>query len=372
MRWTESSEQQAFRRELREFLVPYRELGGFMQQGQRWPEVREFFKVMAARGYLALTWPREYGGLGRGTYEEFVLWDEVAYARAARNPLSAGIVAKTLMRHGSDRQKASWLPRIRSGELHFSIAYSEPEAGSDLAALRTRACRVADHYVIQGQKCWQSYAQDMDYLWLLARTGPEGSRGRGLSLFIVDKAAKGVTVRAIPTMDGEQLNEIFFDGVEVSIEQRIGDEHAAWQIMNAALADERHIQFPPGRVRRDLEDVIDFARRIGVLERLQVRDALSELAVRVLEVEMLALAVVSAMQRGESGTVEAAANKVAHTEVCQQIVRAAFDFGGSQALIDPQLALLWGVSTYETIGGGTSEIMRGIVAKHALGLASSG
>ncbi len=372
MRLTESPAQQAFRREVREFLVPYRELDGFMQQGQRWPEVRAFFKAMAERGYLALTWPQGHGGLGRSTYEEFVLWDEVAYARAARNPLSAGIVAKTLIRHGSETQKASWLPRIRSGELHFSIAYSEPEAGSDLAALRTRAERVLAGYVIQGQKCWQSYAQDMDYLWLLARTGPEGSRGRGLSLFIVDKSAPGVTVRAIPTIDGEQLNEIFLDGVQVSLDQRVGEENAAWQIMNAALADERHIQFPPARVRRDLEDVVAFARRIGVLERPAVRDQLSELAVRVLEVEMLALLVVSAMQRGESGAVEAAANKVAHTEVCQQIVRAAFDFGGDQALVDPQLALLWGVSTYETIGGGTSEIMRGIVAKHALGLTPSG
>ncbi len=372
MRFTESPAQQAFRREVREFLVPYRELHGFMQQGQHWPEVRAFFEAMAARGYLSLTWPVEHGGLGRSSYDEFVLWDEVAYARAARNPLSAGIVAKTLMRHGSDAQKAAWLPRIRSGELHFSIAYSEPEAGSDLAALRTRADRVADHYVIQGQKCWQSYAQDMDYLWLLARTGPEGSRGRGLSLFIVEKTAPGVTVRAIPTMDGEQLNEIFFDGVEVALDRRVGEEHAAWQIMNAALADERHIQFPPARVRRDLEDVIAFARSIGVLDRPDVREILSELSVRVLEVEMLAFAVVSAMQRGESGAVEAAANKVAHTEVCQQIVRAAFDFGGNEALASPALALLWGVSTYETLGGGTSEIMRGIVAKHALGLASSG
>lgn len=372
MRWSETTAQQAFRREVREFLAPYRELGGFMQQGQRWPEVRAFFKAMAERGYLSLTWPVEHDGLGRSTYEEFVLWDEVAYARTARNPLSAGIVAKTLMRHGTDAQRRAWLPRIRSGELHFSIAYSEPEAGSDLAALSTRADRHGDRYLIQGQKCWQSYAQDMDYLWLLARTGPEGSRGRGLSLFIVDKAAKGVTVRPIPTMDGEQLNEIFFDGVEVSLDQRVGDENSAWQIMNAALADERHIQFPPARVRRDLEDVIAFARRTGHIERATVRETLSALAVNVLEVEMLALAVVSAMARGESGAVEAAANKVAHTEVCQRIVRAAFDFGGAEALTDPLLGLLWGVSTYETIGGGTSEIMRGIVAKQALGLTSTG
>ncbi len=366
LRWEPA--QEAFRAEVRSFLAPYRELGGFMQQGKRWPEVRAFFAAMAERNWLALSWPREAGGLAGSIAEEFLLWDEIAHARAARNPLSSGIVAKTLIRHGTEAQKRAYLPRIRSGELHFSIAYSEPEAGSDLASLRTRAELRGDVYVIQGQKCWQSYAQDMDQLWLLARTGPQESRGRGLSLFIVDKHTPGVRVRPLPTMDGEQLNEIFFDEVEVPVDQRVGPEHGAWPIMHAALADERHIQFPPGRVRRDFEDVVAFLAREQLLSRAHVRAELCELATSVLEVEMLALRVVSAMERGQSGAVEAAANKVAHTEVCQRIVRAAFDLGGEAALTDPELALLWGVSMYETIGGGTSEIMRGIVAKEALGL----
>jgi alkylation response protein AidB-like acyl-CoA dehydrogenase len=339
-----------------------------MQQGKQWPEVRAFFRAMAERNYLALTWPKEHGGLGKGLYEEFVLWDEVAYARAARNPLSSGIVAKTLIRHGDTAQRERWLPPIRAGEIHFSIAYSEPEAGSDLAALRTRAERKHDCYLINGQKCWQSYAQDMDYLWLLARTGPEDSRGKGLSLFIVDKHTPGVSVRPLPTMDGEQLNEIFFDDVVVPLSQRVGPENGAWQIMNAALADERHIQFPPARVRRDYEDVVTFLRQTGALAHAVSHARMAELAVDVLEVEVLALAVVEAMDHGENGVLEAAVNKVAHTEACQRIVRAAFDCGGEAALRSPLLQLLWGVSSYETIGGGTSEIMRGIIAKRALGL----
>ncbi len=370
MRLGESVDEQAFRAEVRAFLSPYAQLNGFMQQGQRFPEVRAFFRAMGERGYLSLTWPKEHGGLGRSLYDEFVLWDEIAYARAARNPLSAGIVAKTLIRHGSDAQKDRWLAPIRGGDLHFSIAYSEPEAGSDLASLRTRAELRGDRYVINGQKCWQSYAQDMDYLWLLARTGAQESRGRGLSLFIVEKRAPGVTVRPLPTMDGEQLNEIFFEDVEVPLTARVGPENGAWQIMNAALADERHIQFPPARVRRDFDDVVAFLRREGALAHQSTRRVVESLDADVHEVEVLALAVVEAMARGESGVVEAAANKVAHTEACQRIVRAAFDLGGDAALDDPDLALLWGVSTYETIGGGTSEIMRGIVAKQALGLSA--
>ena len=164
-------------------------------------------------------------------------------------------------RHGEPNRQCfrSWLPRIRSGELHFSLCYSEPEAGSDLAALRLRADldHSGSHYVLNGQKCWQSYAQDMDFLWVLARTGTQESRGKGLSLFICDAHAPGVTVRPLPTLDGDQLNEVFFDDVRIPDYNRVGEEHAAWSIIGEALADERHIQFPPGRVRRGV------AGRIG-------------------------------------------------------------------------------------------------------------
>ena len=124
-----STEEEMFRAEVREFLTPYRDLDGFFQQGHKWPAVKALFRAMGERGWLSLSWPREYGGQGRGPVHEYILWDEVAYARAARNPLSAGIVARTLIRHGSADQKSRWLPEIRSGELHFSLAYSEPESG---------------------------------------------------------------------------------------------------------------------------------------------------------------------------------------------------------------------------------------------------
>ena len=263
MNFAFSAEQEAFRAEVREFLSAYRELDGFFQQGHKWPAVKALFRAMGERGWLALSWPVELGGLGMGPVHEYILWDEVAYSRAARNPLSAGIVARTIIRHGTDEQKARWLPEIRTGETHFSLAYSEPEAGSDLAALRCRAERKGDRYVVSGQKCWQSYAQDMDYLWLLCRTGTQESRGAGLSLLIVDKEAPGVSVAPLPTLDGDQLNEVHFDDVEVAVENRVGPEDGAWKIMGEALADERHIQFPPGRVRRDLEEVVAWTKEQG-------------------------------------------------------------------------------------------------------------
>lgn len=364
-----SAEEEAFRAEVVEFLRDYRDLDAFFLQGHKWAKVRELFRAMGQRGWLSLGWPREAGGAGAPLSYEYILWDEVAYARAARNPLASGIVAKTIARYGSLEQQKRWLPPIRSGELHFSLGYSEPEAGSDLASLRCRAERRGGGYVVNGQKCWQSYAQDMDHLWLLCRTGTQESRGRGLTLLIVDLNAPGVRVAPLPTLDGDQLNEVILDDVEVPAEHRIGPEDGAWKIMGEALADERHIQFPPKRLLRDLEEVVAWVRQRGLESQDHVRRSLAELAVRVLEAEMHALRVLDAMQRGRTGAAEAAASKVVSSEVCQEIARAALEFGGPEALVHGcRVELLYRQSLWETIGGGTSEIMRGIVAKHALGL----
>jgi alkylation response protein AidB-like acyl-CoA dehydrogenase len=364
-----SEAEEAFRAEVVAFLADYGDLDAFFLQGHKWPQVKALFRAMGERSWLSLAWPEAHGGLAKPPSYEYILWDEVGYARAARNPLSSGIVAKTILRHGSDAQKAKWLPPIRSGELHFSLGYSEPEAGSDLASLRCRAERRGDVYVVTGQKCWQSYAQDMDYLWLLVRTGEQASRGRGISLLIVDLQAPGVSVGPLPTLDGDQLNEIHLEGVEVPVDQRIGAEDGAWTLMAEALADERHIQFPPKRIRRDLEELVQWVQSVGRADDPLVRRRLAELAVSAAEAEMHGLLVLDAMQKGRPAVAEAAANKVAQTVTCQAIARAAFEFGAPDALVeDARVGLLWRQSMWETIGGGTSEILRGVVARQALGL----
>jgi len=366
-----SKEELAFQTEVREFLKDYKNLDGFYGQGHKWPQVRAMFSAMAKKNWLALSWPTEYGGLGKGPVFEFILWNEVAYARAARNPLAAGIVAHTIIREGTDAQKQLWLPRIRSGEIHFSLCYSEPEAGSDLAGLRLKAQlnETKTHYVLNGQKCWQSYAQDMDYLWVLARTGKQEDRGRGLSLFICDKKSAGVKVNPLPTLDGDQLNEVFFDNVQIPLEQRVGPENGAWAIIGKALADERHIQFPPGRVRRDLEEMVSWLNSNRLGDDPVVRHRLAELAAQVMETEIMGLKVLEAMTKGIDASVDAAMNKVIHTLTCQEIVRAVLDFGGSEALVSgSRPELIWRQSLTETIGGGTTEIMRSVVSRQALGL----
>jgi len=366
-----SKDELAFQAEVREFLQDYQDLDGFYGQGHKWPEVRAMFSAMAEKNWLALSWPTEYGGMGKGPVYEFILWNEVAYARAARNPLAAGIVAHTIIREGSDEQKTTWLPQIRSGDIHFSLCYSEPEAGSDLAGLRLKAQLNSEgsHYVLNGQKCWQSYAQDMDYLWVLARTGAQEDRGRGLSLFICDKQTPGVTVSPLPTLDGDQLNEVFFDEVQIPVAQRVGPENGAWAIIGKALADERHIQFPPGRVRRDLEEMVQWLQANQLNKDPVVQHRLADLTARVMETEILGLKVLESMLKGKDASVDAAMNKVTHTLTCQEIVRTVLDLGGPEALVQgTRPELIWRQSITETIGGGTTEIMRSVVARQALGL----
>jgi alkylation response protein AidB-like acyl-CoA dehydrogenase len=365
-------DEEAFRREVRAFLADWTDLDAYLCHGPRWPRVVALFRALGARGWLSLAWPVEHGGRGLPPSYEYILWDEVAFARAARNPLLT-IVARTLLRAGSAAQQATWLPRIRAGEVHFALGYSEPEAGSDLAGLRTRAERHGDVYRVSGDKCWQSYAGHVEQLWLLARTGEAGSRGGGLSLFIVDRESPGLTITPLPTLDGDALYACHFENVEVPLERRVGPEHGAWRLMGEALADERHIQFPAGRLRRDLLEVEAFLRETGRLADPALRRGLAELAVGVAEAEVLALRVVELMQAGRSAVAAAAANKVFHTELCQEIAARAFDWGGAESLVHgARVQLLWLQSLWETIGGGTSEVMRGVVARQALGLGGRG
>ena len=373
MNFSFSRDQLAFQAEVQEFLQDYKHLDGFYCQGHRWPQVRALFSAMGEKNWLALNWPKAFGGMAKGPVYEFILWNEVAYARAARNPLGAGIVAQTLIRHGTPQQQENWLARIRVGEIHFSLCYSEPEAGSDLAGLRLRADKnpKGKYYQLNGQKCWQSYAQNMDFLWVLARTGTQQSRGRGLSLFICDRIAAGVTVSGLPTLDGDQLNEVYFDQVEVPQEHRVGEENGAWPLIGEALADERHIQFPPGRVRRDLEEMVAWLNDNGLSNEPVIRQRIAELTAQVMETQMMGLKVLEAMSNGKDATVDAAMNKIIHTVTCQEIVRTVLDFGGPEALVNgagPEL--IWRQSLTETIGGGTSEIMRSVVSRQLLGLGS--
>jgi 3-oxocholest-4-en-26-oyl-CoA dehydrogenase alpha subunit len=235
--------------------------------------------------------------------------------------------------------------------------------------VRTRAVRQGDVYVLNGEKRWTSGGHRADYLWVLCRTGTIESHSRGLTLLIVDRRSPGISIAPIPSLDGERFNEIRFDDVEVPVANRVGDEDGAWTMMVESLATERHVQFSPKRVQRDFEQLVELVERTGRAADPIVRTSIAELAVELAEVEALSLLMLAAIQRGDAGVVEAACNKLAGSEVAQRIARAGVDLCGTDALErGTPMEFLWRQSVSETIGGGTSEVMRGLVARVALGL----
>lgn len=365
-------EVEEFRREVVDFLGDYRDLGGyFFHEGDQDVAKRKLYRELGERGWLSLAWPEEVGGMAKPPVYEFVLWDEMAYARAARPPLGPGIVAKTIIGYGTEEQKERFLPGLRSGEIFFSLGYSEPEAGSDLAGVRTRAERRDDVYVLNGEKRWTSGGHRADYLWVLCRTGTLESHSRGLTVLIVDRRAPGVTLSPIPSLDGERFNEVHFDDVEVPVANRVGEENGAWRMIVESLATERHVQFSPKRVQRDYEDLVEHVRAIGREDDPVVAHVLTDLEVELAEAHVLAFLMLEAIQAGRSSVVEAACNKLAGSELCQKIARAAVEFGAPEALVrGTAVEFLWRQTISETIGGGTSEVMRGVIARQGLGLAA--
>lgn len=366
--------QRAFREEVRAFLSAWPPINGFfdMATHEELDQLDELYRAMGERGWLSLSWPEEHGGAGLSPIYEYIVWNELAYLRLGRPPVASGIVAKGIMRYGTERQRAEFLPAIRAGKITFGLGYSEPEAGSDLASLRTRATADGDHYVVNGEKRWTGYGHHADYLWLLCRTGAQESRGRGLSLLIVDRRSPGIEIRPLPTMAGEQLNEIRFVDVRVPRENLVGEENGAWAIIGELLAVERHNQFPTNRLRRDFDDIVAFAEAVGLTTDPLVRSRLAELDVQVCEAEALGWLLLDTAEKGRSGVVEAAASKLLLSQACQDVARAALDFGGPESIVVGTMPeFLWRQSISETIAGGTSEIMRGIIARQHLGLAGT-
>ncbi|MFJ3695857.1 acyl-CoA dehydrogenase family protein [Streptomyces sp. NPDC090052] len=367
-------EEEAFRSEVLEFLADFQGLDGYFHRREGTGEgVRRVYRALGERGWLSLSWPAEFGGGGLSPAYEFILWDEMAYARVARPPMGPGLVAKALMTHGTAEQCERFLPGLRLGQINFALGYSEPDAGSDLAAVRTRATRAGDDYEINGAKCWTSNAHWADCIWLLCRTGAPDSRSRGLSVLIVPLDQPGVSVSPIPTHDGGRLNEVRFDGVRVPAGNRVGGENDGWQVVASALAVERHVQFPPKRLRRDLQDLLTWTEKSGLSHDPVVRRRLCDLAVKVAEVEALALALLGEIISGEPSAVPAAYHKLAGTLLAQEIARSAMEFGSGEALIrDTDVEFMWRQAILETVGGGTSEMMRGLIARQAFGLDSKG
>ena len=392
MDFRETPEEAAFRTEVRGFIdaeAPKAERGVSGEEAltANWQRNQEWFKKLAEQGWIAPAWPKEYGGAGLTTMQQFVLNEELALNRVPR-PLhliiGLGMAGPTIIVHGTEDQKKRFLPGMLAGEDIWCQGYSEPGSGSDLASLETRAVRDGDDYVINGQKIWTTLAHMAKWMILLARTDPDAPKHKGISYFIVDMKAPGVTVQPLMNMvDTHEFNEVFFDNVRVPKENIIGEENRGWYAAVTTLDFERSAIGSAVGMKQTVESIVDYARQHtdDHTSALKINPMLRyELTDRMIEVEMarmLSYRVVSLQNRGLIPNYEASMMKLYNTELNQRIAGTGLHIlglygnlgrGSPWAPNGGRNGYTYLRSVAYTIEGGTSEVQRNIVAQRGLGL----
>ena len=383
----DSPEHAAFRRELKEFLAAQLPAGEWEMRNDRdhitddqAAFTRDFRKKLAGQGWLTMGWPREFGGAGASYMTQTVYMEEMSSAGApGAYDQGVWLAGPSLMMHGTPEQQERWLPPMRTADVHWCQLFSEPGAGSDLAALQTRAVRDGDEYILNGQKIWTSGAQDADWGILLARTDPEAPKHRGITYFMLNMKTPGVTVRPLVNMMGsEHFTEVFLDDVRVPADCRVGEENRGWYIATTTLDQERSSINRVVMTRSTLGALIDFVRETPDLRgRAEIRH---ELAERYMEFEIgrwLCYRVAEMQSKGKVPNSEASVSKVFGTELQRQMGVTGLRVLGLAGQVEPpsQYAPLkgrverWALAAPSyTIAGGTSEVNRNIIATRGLGL----
>jgi alkylation response protein AidB-like acyl-CoA dehydrogenase len=378
-----SAEQEAWVAEVRGFLRDHFDAeaeGEARRRGNEasGPVLRAFRAKMAERGWLALTWPTAYGGSGRSMFEQFLLMDEFAYWGAPAIDLTSSAVAPTIMRVGTEEQKRQWLPAILRGEAEFAIAYSEPDAGSDLASVRTTGRRDGDEWVITGEKLWNTGAEFATHEWLVCRTDPDAPKHKGLSVFMVPMDSPGVKVQPIVTWGGIRTNAVYFDEVRVPADHLVGQVNEGWRLVTTALDFERVAIGVTGGLRRLYDELVRFVaaavedgRPLAGLG--EVRHALADLAARIELARLLNYRAAWMVDQGLVPNAEASMTKVVTTELQARLAAAALDLTGGTASTATTLAQhMYRQAPYLRFGGGTNEVQRDIIAQRGLGLGRGG
>ena len=383
MRIDYTPEQQALAAELREYfaelMTPERRAGLRSGGGEYGDGVayKEIVRQLGKDGWLALGWPPEYGGQGRSMLDQLIFTDEAAVAGVPVPFLTVNTVGPTIMRYGTEEQKAFYLPKIAAGELHFSIGYSEPEAGTDLASLRTRAERDGDEYVVTGQKMWTSLIEYADYVWLAVRTDPAAKKHRGLSMLIVPTSAEGFSWTKVHTVAGAGTSATYYDGVRVPVSARVAEENAGWPLITNQLNHERVALTSAAPIRKALADVLEWAKETGALDHEWVRLHLARVHAGAEYLKLRNWRIAWAAANSELGPAEASATKVFGTEFAIEAYRLLMEVlgaaavvreGSPGALLAGRIERLHRSALILTFGGGTNEIQRDMIAATALGL----
>ena len=349
---------------------------------------RQVVRQLGRDGWLALSWPAEYGGRGGSMLDQLIFTDEASIAGVPVPFLTINTVGPTIMRYGTAEQKERYLPRIAAGEIHFSIGYSEPEAGTDLAALRTRAVRVKGEgeagggYVINGQKMWTSLIAYADYVWLACRTDPEAPRHKGLSILIVPTSAAGFSWTPVHTVAGVATSATYYSDVRVPASALVGEENQGWPLITNQLNHERVALTSAAPIRSAMRAVCDWAsatklasgQRVIDQEWVQLNLARVYAKAEFLKLENWRIAAQAAHGLGPAA---ASATKVFGTELATEAYRLLMEVLGANAHVregSPGAVLAGRIERMHrsalilTFGGGTNEVQRDIIAAAGLGL----
>jgi len=388
-----TEDEEAFRREVRQWLereIPQRWIeldpGIWEETEESWALAREFQRKLGQKGWLAPAYPKEYGGLELSHMKRLILSEELAYNRtpmSIEEEITVNWVGPSIMLFGTEKQKKEYLTKMAKGDIIFCLGYSEPNAGSDLASLQTRAAEVGDDYVINGQKTWCSYGHLADYCWLAARTDPDASRHEGISIFIVDMKTPGITVRPlINILNRHSFNEVFFDDVRIPRENLVGQKNKGWYQLVIALDLERSsIGYAAGN-QRIIEELIKYVKETTRNGEPLANDPLirSELAQLVVENEvarMMAYRIAWMFSKGLHPSHESSMSMVFISEVMRRTANAGMRIVGHYGELDRDSK--WSVMNARImrvclsslsigVGGGSNEIQRNIIAIRGLGL----
>jgi alkylation response protein AidB-like acyl-CoA dehydrogenase len=381
-------EEEEFRRQVEAFLAERHspdvmdENPEQLSQTVDSPAKRAFMRELAARGWLGMSWPREYGGAERPGIYDFILTEALSRVGAPQPGKGVGIVGKTLIRHGNEKLKRHFLPRIIRGEIEFAIGYSEPEAGSDAAAMQLRATRDGAGWRLDGHKTWTTSAHFADWYWVGARTDPAAPKHAGITLFLVEMNHPGLTIHPTWTIGDERTNEVYFDGVWVSDDFVVGEVNRGWTYICEALDLERFAMMPVGPLEKKVEALCEWAARArrdgrALREDPLVRRTLARAVTQLEVARMLQRRVVSEAVKGRVPTAESSMYKLWMTQLGQRVADAALELMGTAGQLKPgepgapiggRFERSYRYTVVDTIGGGTSEIQKNIIARRALGL----
>jgi alkylation response protein AidB-like acyl-CoA dehydrogenase len=344
--------------------------------------IERFRHRLAEKGWLTISWPREYGGAGRTNIEQAIFHERMSYYRAPAGEVATLISGPTIMLFGSEEIKREWLPKIATGEIRFWLAYSEPNAGSDLASLQTRAVEDDDSLIINGQKIWGTAAHVSHYAWMVVRTDPAAPPHKGITLLIVDNKSPGVTIHPLINICGfHSFNEVFFDNVRVPKKNIVGEINKGWYYLMVALDFER-LAIPMGGFKRTFEEIAQYVRDTKhggqpLSKKPLVRNKLAEIAIQIEVAYMFFWQTAWMLDKGLVPNIEASVLKLVTTELSQKLANTGMQVMGHYGQLERNSR--WAPLTGRVcagfldcisalVGAGTSEIQRNIIAMRGLGL----